>query len=290
MENKNLNTNKEVQMVVLKQLEMDGVSMDTKKNDRDIKKLFEDDQTESSDDDHQQDDNLDGFDEDETSDDDSSNKAAQVDVQKFEKVRQKRIHKFLEKLKPKERVRIIEKDFLDQEEIKVNGDVYALTIAANMTQACSPIELLFSIKLCVLVFLFQCAVAMYWVTDFLDNKQYQYQPFTVLQTAISIICGVLFKMTIESDLDHSIEILTFLKRSKGVRSNEQGRFVNILLSFMQSTSFIITIFALVFTFTKEPALKMIIKSYATLAFVTKIDNAFAGSLPPSVIKNAKEMN
>lgn len=52
MENKNLNTNKEVQMVVLKQLEMDGVSMDTKKNDRDIKKLFEDDQTESSDDDH----------------------------------------------------------------------------------------------------------------------------------------------------------------------------------------------------------------------------------------------
>ena len=49
-------------------------------------------------------------------------------------------------MRPKERVRIIENDFLQGEEISIPNDIYNLTIAANMTQACSPIEVNFAIK------------------------------------------------------------------------------------------------------------------------------------------------
>ena len=58
----------------------------------------------------------------------------------------------------------------------------------------------------------------------------------------------------------------------------------------QSGSMLLTIFALVFTFTKEPDVKMIIKSYVTLAFIGKIDDAMANTLPESVWAIAEDMN
>ena len=57
-----------------------------------------------------------------------------------------------EGLKPKEKVRIVEFDFLIGEEVEIPHDVYNLTIAANMTKNCSPQELSFCLKQCVLVF------------------------------------------------------------------------------------------------------------------------------------------
>ena len=66
--------------------------------------------------------------------------------------------------------------------------------------------------------------------------------------------------------------------------------INILLSFMQTTSSIVTVFALIFTFIKEPNLKMIIKSFVTIAFISKIDDMFAGTLPASLAANAKYLN
>lgn len=58
----------------------------------------------------------------------------------------RKIKKYEDKLKPKERVRIIENDYLLGEEVEIPNDVYNLTIAANMTQACSPFEVNFAIK------------------------------------------------------------------------------------------------------------------------------------------------
>ena len=58
----------------------------------------------------------------------------------------KKIKKYEDKLKPKERVRIVENDYLQGEEVEIPNDVYNLTIAANMTQACSPFEVNFAIK------------------------------------------------------------------------------------------------------------------------------------------------
>lgn len=73
------------------------------------------------------------------------------------------------KMKPKEKVKIFERDYLEGEELEITKDVYNLTIAANMTQACAPLELSFCIKQCILVFVIQFMVAIYWTTDFLES-------------------------------------------------------------------------------------------------------------------------
>ena len=51
-----------------------------------------------------------------------------------------------DKLKPKERVRIVEDDFLMGDVIEFPNDIYNLTIAANMTHDCSPMEVTFAIR------------------------------------------------------------------------------------------------------------------------------------------------
>ena len=75
-----------------------------------------------------------------------------------------------------------------------------------------------------------------------------------------------------------------------MKQRVKGRFINILLSAMQSFSSIFTVFALILTFVKEPAIKMIIKSFVTIAFISKIDDMFASTLPPSLSANAKQLN
>ena len=96
------------------------------------------------------------------------------------------------------------------------------------------------------------------------------------------MCGILFQMTLKSDFENSTRMITYLKRTSTEKNHSKGRIINILLSFMQSMSSITTILALIFTFTKEYSLPMIIKSYVTVAFINQIDEAFAGTLPPSI--------
>ena len=78
----------------------------------------------------------------------------------------------------------------------IQGDIYNYTIAANMMKACSPIELNYCLKQCSLTFLFQCVIAYSWILAFRDDSEYQYQPFNVYQTSISITCAVLFQKNI----------------------------------------------------------------------------------------------
>lgn len=70
---------------------------------------------------------------------------------------------------PKERVRIVEQDYLIGEEIKIPMDVYNITIAANMTQTCSPYEVNFALKQCVIVFCLHICVQLFWAFDYLDG-------------------------------------------------------------------------------------------------------------------------
>ena len=85
-------------------------------------------------------------------------------------------------------------------------------------------------------------------------------------------------------------MLIFLKRLKISHQNRRGRIFNILLSSMQIVSPLFTLIALLFTFTKEPSLRMIIKSFVTIGFISKIDDLFVNTLPQSSIDNMKEMN
>ena len=136
----------------------------------------------------------------------------------------------------------------------------------------------------------QVLIALSWTQDFQEGKNYQYQPFSLSQTFVSVISGILFQLNLQGDLTNSILILSYLKRQNGKKHRVSARFINILLSFMQSASSIITVFALIFTFLKEPNLKMIIKSFVTIAFISKIDDMFAGTLPPSLAANANDLN
>lgn len=97
-------------------------------------------------------------------------------------------------------------------------------------------------------------------------------------------------MNLKGDFENSVRILTYLKRSSTMKNHGKGRLINILLSSMQLMSSIITVLALIFTFTKEHSLKMIIKSFVTVAFIVKIDDAFAGTLPESIKANADNIN
>ena len=48
--------------------------------------------------------------------------------------------------KAKSQIIIIEDDFTYNEVVKINDDVYSLTIAANMTKNVSPVSLLFALR------------------------------------------------------------------------------------------------------------------------------------------------
>jgi hypothetical protein len=48
--------------------------------------------------------------------------------------------------KAKDRVIIIEDDYMHHEIVNIPDDVYNLTIAANMTKYCSPVTLIFCLR------------------------------------------------------------------------------------------------------------------------------------------------
>ena len=54
------------------------------------------------------------------------------------------------------------------EEIQINMDVYNLTIAANMNKSCTPVQLVFCLRYCIIVFLIQILLAFYFCFAFLD--------------------------------------------------------------------------------------------------------------------------
>ena len=64
------------------------------------------------------------------------------------------------------REQVIEDTYQIDEEITINQDVYNLTIAANMTKNCSPVQLIQCLRYCIMVFFIQSFMAYYFCKDF----------------------------------------------------------------------------------------------------------------------------
>ena len=93
----------------------------------------------------------------------------------FEKKRTQRIKEFEEKMKPREKVRIIEDDYLAGEQIVISYEIYAMTIAANMSRSkCSAVEINYALKVCTAFFISHLYVGYYWSWDHHDAQPYEY--------------------------------------------------------------------------------------------------------------------
>ena len=113
------------------------------------------------------------------------------------------------------------------EEISINMDVYNLTIAANMTKSCSPVQLIACLRYCIMVFFIQTLMAYYFSKAFLpfDN----FQTFDTYKTSLRLICAALLQMSLQGDINTNMRMLVFLKRQLGSRKHLRGRFINIAL-------------------------------------------------------------
>jgi len=131
-------------------------------------------------------------------------------------------------------------------------------------------------------------ISFFFTYEVLDFDQFQ--PFTMYGSSLKIICAMLLHITLYNELQNAIKMLTFLKRQKLSRSHVKGRFMNIILCSMQIIGPIFVLGALIVTMGQEGKFSLIIKLYVTLGFVVNIDNLFASSLPPSIIRNAKILN
>ena len=67
---------------------------------------------------------------------------------------------------------VIEEDFMEGETLKIQDDVYNLTIAANLTKQVSPLSLIYAIKMCTMTFFIQFGVAYYFVYDYLSFDKF----------------------------------------------------------------------------------------------------------------------
>ena len=57
------------------------------------------------------------------------------------------------------------------------------------------------------------------------------------------------------DLENSIRMLTYIKRMRPtIRTQARSRIVNIILAFMNCFGSLVTILALIYSFTREPLL------------------------------------
>ena len=78
-----------------------------------------------------------------------------------------------------------EKDFAENEVVLIDKDIYSLTIAANLTKACSPTQLLYCIRQCTAVFSIQLFIAVLYMYEFKSLDRFQ--PFYNFFTAIRMI-------------------------------------------------------------------------------------------------------
>mmetsp|Transcript_3149 Transcript_3149/g.4804 ORF Transcript_3149/g.4804 Transcript_3149/m.4804 type:complete len:155 (-) Transcript_3149:317-781(-) len=143
-----------------------------------------------------------------------------------------------------------EVDFPLEESVQLSMDVYNLTIAANMTRTCSPMQLVFCLKQCFLVFILQALLAYFFMYDSLQFDNFQ--PFNTSQTALRLICTLLLQITLYPELSGSIKLLTFLKRQKMKGAHIKIRFINIIICSMQISTSLAYFTALVISAGQEP--------------------------------------
>lgn len=143
----------------------------------------------------------------------------------------------------------VELDYKADEKIKFVADVFQLTIAANLTKQCSPLQLNFCLKQCILVFFIQFFVSFFFVYELLDFERFQ--PVELLPTVLRVVASLLLQQTLFRDLQNQLKMLTFLKRMKGTKKHSKGRLINFMLCTMQMVNPIMALLALMITLGQE---------------------------------------
>ena len=173
-----------------------------------------------------------------------------------------------------------EQDFLEGEKLKIELDVYNMTIAGILTKEVSPVHLIYCIKVCFMTFMVQTFLCFFFCYEFLDFNRFQ--PFYTMQTSLRILCCLLQTQQCYKEFQQSVKMLTFLKRMKATK----GRLMNILICSMQIMTPLFALCAMTITMTQQSALSYIVKDFVTIGFILNVDNLFAGTLPGTVKTNA----
>ena len=86
-------------------------------------------------------------------------------------------------------LKVVECDFIIGAKIKVNVDIFNLTIAGNYTKEVPSQHLNQAIKLCTICFLVKTFAYFFFVYEYLDFKQFQ--PFDVMGSILRVIASLL---------------------------------------------------------------------------------------------------
>jgi hypothetical protein len=179
-----------------------------------------------------------------------------------------------------------EEDFMLNESVNFDTDVYSYTICANMTKCCSPLQQGFALKQCFFVFSVQVLVPMFFL---IDSNSIPFADPEAKAGAIRLICCLLLHMIILPEVRRALKLLRYLKYVKTAAGGKRGRMINILLCIMQMSSPIFAEMVLILAVAKNPELQMIIKSFVALGFVINIDNLFSESFPKEIKDTAEDV-
>lgn len=101
--------------------------------------------------------------------------------------------------------------YTTNEPLELSDDVYALTIAANMTKTCQPMSLQFGIRSCIFVFSVQMLVAIFFAYETLPLDGFKLTNFTLAQTIMRIICSIFLQIKLNAELKNTLKLLTYIK-------------------------------------------------------------------------------
>ena len=130
--------------------------------------------------------------------------------------------------------------YTTNEQVDIDDNVYSLTIAANMTKNCSPTHFLYCLRMCIFVYVIQILIAVFFGWETLDFTGFNLKNFTPMHTIMRIVCSIFLQLSLNKDLKPTAKMLTFLKRQRGSSKNLRGRYVNLMLCFMQITAPLMT--------------------------------------------------
>ena len=84
----------------------------------------------------------------------------------------------------------VEIDYLVGTPISIKNDAYNLTVAANLTKTCSPIEINYAVGKCYFVFILQLLISFFFWYDY--KKMDKFQPVTpIYMTCVRIVFALL---------------------------------------------------------------------------------------------------
>jgi len=84
-----------------------------------------------------------------------------------------RERKRLHDLAKKKKSEMVESQYVVGEDTELTGDIYGMTIAANMTKGCSPMNLIIALRYCIIVFFLQLFIAYYFSYDKLGFDEFK---------------------------------------------------------------------------------------------------------------------